>query len=115
MFGQFCPEELGKGRLPIGYEGSTFHKGFMIQGGDCVNGIIKNLNFRHLVPDWLSVAIVVPVQMAASSSPALSGIDCMGNTALRKIMDGLLVMRRMETVPMGPSNKTRLPVATSQH
>ncbi|KAK7803424.1 hypothetical protein U0070_023734 [Myodes glareolus] len=90
-----------KDGVPIGYKGSTFHrviKDFMIQGGDFVN---------------------------ANSGPSTNGcqffITCSKcdwldgkHVVFGKIIDGLLVMRKIENVPTGPNNKPKLPVVISQ-
>ncbi|XP_010993141.1 PREDICTED: peptidyl-prolyl cis-trans isomerase H isoform X2 [Dipodomys ordii] len=100
-FRQFCTGEFRKDGVPIGYKGSTFHrviKDFMIQGGDFVN---------------------------ANSGPSTNGcqffITCSKcdwldgkHVVFGKIIDGLLVMRKIENVPTGPNNKPKLPVVISQ-
>ncbi|XP_038015906.1 peptidyl-prolyl cis-trans isomerase H isoform X2 [Motacilla alba alba] len=100
-FRQFCTGEFRKDGVPIGYKGSTFHrviKDFMIQGGDFVN---------------------------ANSGPSTNGcqffITCSKcdwldgkHVVFGKIVDGLLVMRKIENVPTGPNNKPKLPVVISQ-
>ncbi|XP_067581866.1 peptidyl-prolyl cis-trans isomerase H isoform X6 [Pseudorca crassidens] len=94
-------ENFRKDGVPIGYKGSTFHrviKDFMIQGGDFVN---------------------------ANSGPSTNGcqffITCSKcdwldgkHVVFGKIIDGLLVMRKIENVPTGPNNKPKLPVVISQ-
>ncbi|XP_061457069.1 peptidyl-prolyl cis-trans isomerase H isoform X2 [Rhineura floridana] len=100
-FRQFCTGEFRKDGVPIGYKGSTFHrviKDFMIQGGDFVN---------------------------ANSGPSTNGcqffITCSKcdwldgkHVVFGKIIDGLLVMRKIENVPTGPNNKPKLPVVIAQ-
>ncbi|KAJ1060054.1 hypothetical protein K5549_004492 [Capra hircus] len=110
-FRQFCTE-FRKDGVPIGYKGSTFHrviKDFMIQGGDFVNGDDENFKLRHLAPGLLSVT---------NSGPSTNGcqffITCCYSWCLEKIIDGLLVMRKIENVPTGSNNKTKLPIVISQ-
>ncbi|XP_006162130.1 peptidyl-prolyl cis-trans isomerase H [Tupaia chinensis] len=131
-FRQFCTGEFRKDGVPIRYKGSTFHrviKDFMIQGGDFVNGdgtgaisiyqrpfAGENFKFKHSAPGLLSMA---------NSGPSTNGcqyfITCSKCNRLDgkcvvfgKIIDRLLVMRRIENVPTGPNNNPKLPVVISQ-
>ncbi|XP_071431887.1 peptidyl-prolyl cis-trans isomerase H-like isoform X4 [Pithys albifrons albifrons] len=84
--------------VPKAAENFRVIKDFMIQGGDFVN---------------------------ANSGPSTNGcqffITCSKcdwldgkHVVFGKIVDGLLVMRKIENVPTGPNNKPKLPVVISQ-
>lgn len=58
---------------------------------------------------------MVKIQMGASSSLHVpSAISWMGNVVFGRVIDGLLVMRKIENVPTGPNNKPKIPVVISQ-
>uniref|UniRef100_A0A452SET7 Peptidyl-prolyl cis-trans isomerase n=1 Tax=Ursus americanus TaxID=9643 RepID=A0A452SET7_URSAM len=120
-FMQFCTGEFRKDGVLIVYKGSTFHrviKDFMIQGGDFVNGdgtgvasiyrgpfADENFKLRHSAPGLLSMSFIT-----YSKCDWLDG----KHAVFGKIIDKLLVMRKIENVPTGPNNKHKLPVVISQ-
>nr|CAD7578475.1 unnamed protein product [Timema californicum] len=132
-FREFCTGEYRRDGVPLGYKGATFHrviKDFMIQGGDFVNG------------DGTGVmSVVVGVDLALTCGSVLtslrlvlfqanSGKDTNGcqffitcakcnfldgkHVVFGRVVDGLLVMRKIENVPTGPNNKPKIPVVISQ-
>lgn len=129
-FRQFCTGEYKIDGIPQGYRGSKFHrvvKDFMVQGGDFVNGdgngitsIYDGLKFpdenfqiKHDVPGLLS--------MANANSKDTNGCqffitcakcDFLDNqhVAFGRVVDGMLVLRKMENVPVGPNDKPRIPI-----
>ncbi|PNI52582.1 PPIH isoform 1 [Pan troglodytes] len=121
-----------KDGVPIGYKGSTFHrviKDFMIQGGDFVNGdgtgvasiyrgpfADENFKLRHSAPGLLSMANSGPSTNGCQFFITCSKCDWLDgkHVVFGKIIDGLLVMRKIENVPTGPNNKPKLPVVISQ-
>ncbi|XP_074073897.1 uncharacterized protein LOC141508835 isoform X2 [Macrotis lagotis] len=129
---QFCTGEFRKDGVPIGYKGSTFHrviKDFMIQGGDFVNGdgtgvasiyrgpfADENFKLRHSAPGLLSMANSGPSTNGCQFFITCSKCDWLDgkHVVFGKIIDGLLVMRKIENVPTGPNNKPKLPVVISQ-
>ncbi|XP_065770993.1 peptidyl-prolyl cis-trans isomerase H isoform X1 [Muntiacus reevesi] len=131
-FRQFCTGEFRKDGVPIGYKGSTFHrviKDFMIQGGDFVNGdgtgvasiyrgpfADENFKLRHSAPGLLSMANSGPSTNGCQFFITCSKCDWLDgkHVVFGKIIDGLLVMRKIENVPTGPNNKPKLPVVISQ-
>uniref|UniRef100_A0A452IV20 Peptidyl-prolyl cis-trans isomerase n=3 Tax=Durocryptodira TaxID=1579337 RepID=A0A452IV20_9SAUR len=131
-FRQFCTGEFRKDGVPIGYKGSTFHrviKDFMIQGGDFVNGdgtgvasiyrgpfADENFKLRHSAPGLLSMANSGPSTNGCQFFITCSKCDWLDgkHVVFGKIVDGLLVMRKIENVPTGPNNKPKLPVVISQ-
>ncbi|XP_060254801.1 peptidyl-prolyl cis-trans isomerase H isoform X3 [Ovis aries] len=137
-FRQFCTGEFRKDGVPIGYKGSTFHrviKDFMIQGGDFVNGdgtgvasiyrgpfADENFKLRHSAPGLLSMANSGPSTNGCQFFITCSKCDWLDGKHVvfahtlptGKIIDGLLVMRKIENVPTGPNNKPKLPVVISQ-
>nr|XP_021389419.1 peptidyl-prolyl cis-trans isomerase H isoform X2 [Lonchura striata domestica] len=131
-FRQFCTGEFRKDGVPIGYKGSTFHrviKDFMIQGGDFVNGdgtgvasiyrgpfADENFKLKHSAPGLLSMANSGPSTNGCQFFITCSKCDWLDgkHVVFGKIVDGLLVMRKIENVPTGPNNKPKLPVVISQ-
>uniref|UniRef100_A0A8C5YJF4 Peptidyl-prolyl cis-trans isomerase n=1 Tax=Microcebus murinus TaxID=30608 RepID=A0A8C5YJF4_MICMU len=117
-FRQFCTGEFRKDGVPIGYKGSTFHrviKDFMIQGGDFVNGdgtgvasiyrgpfADENFKLRHSAPGLLSIANSGPSTNGCQFFITCSKCDWLDGkqVVFGKIIDGLLVMRKIENVPM---------------
>ncbi|CAJ1085547.1 peptidyl-prolyl cis-trans isomerase H [Xyrichtys novacula] len=125
-------ENFRKDGVPIGYKGCTFHrviKDFMIQGGDFVNGdgtgicsiyrgpfADENFKVKHSTPGLLAMA---------NSGPGTNGcqffITCVKcdwldgkHVVFGKVVDGLLIMRKIENVPTGPNNKPKLPIVIAQ-
>lgn len=127
-FRQLCTGEFRKNGLPMGYKGCQFHrviKDFMIQGGDFVKGdgtgsmSIYGSRYadepfigRHTGPGLLS---------SANSGPNTNGCQFFVTCAKcewldkkhvvfgRVLGEGLLVIRKVENVATGPSNKPKLP------
>lgn len=133
-FRQFCTgDHKPQGGPPRGYRGTKFHrvvKDFMVQGGDFVNqdgtgytsiynGVrFKDENFdvKHDVPGILS--------MANSNAPDTNGCqffittakcDFLDNqsVAFGRVVDGMLVLRKMENVPVGTNDKPRIPIVVA--
>ncbi|KAJ7306563.1 hypothetical protein JRQ81_009927 [Phrynocephalus forsythii] len=129
-FRQFCTGEFRKDGVPIGYKGSTFHRyDFMIQGGDFVNGdgtgvasiyrgpfADENFKLKHSAPGLLSMANSGPSTNGCQFFITCSKCDWLDgkHVVFGKIIDGLLVMRKIENVPTGPNNKPKLPVVIAQ-
>uniref|UniRef100_A0A8C5KX26 Peptidyl-prolyl cis-trans isomerase n=1 Tax=Jaculus jaculus TaxID=51337 RepID=A0A8C5KX26_JACJA len=109
-FKQFCAGEFRKYGVPIGYKGSAFHgviKYFMIQGGDFVNGDGTGVTSIYQGP--------FPDEKFKLKHSFFFACSKYGKHVLfGKIMDGLLVMRKVENVATGPNNKPKLPVVISQ-
>jgi len=131
-FRQFCTGEYKKDGVPIGYKGATFHrviKDFMIQGGDFVQGdgtgvmsiyggrfADENFTIKHNFPGLLSMA-----NSGKDSNGCQFFITCAPcdfldgkHVVFGRILDGLLVMRKIENVPVGPNNRPKIPVIISQ-
>ncbi|KAF5300239.1 hypothetical protein FQR65_LT09193 [Abscondita terminalis] len=132
-FRQFCTGEHRRDGVPIGYKGATFHrviKDFMIQGGDFVNGdgtgvmsiysgatfCDENFSLKHDAPGLLSMA-----NSGKDTNGCQFFITCAKcnfldgkHVVFGKVIDGLLVMRKIENVPTGPNNKPKIPVTIIQ-
>ncbi|KAK2557281.1 Peptidyl-prolyl cis-trans isomerase H [Acropora cervicornis] len=141
---QLCTGEYRKDGIPQGYKGANFHrviKDFMIQGGDFVNGdgtgvasIYGDVAFpdesfklKHETSGLLSMANSGPNSNGCQFFITCAKCDfldgkhvvfgkfvCFNFFLTGKVIDGLLVMRKIENVPVGPNNRPSLPVVISQ-
>lgn len=131
-FRQFCTGEYRPDGVPIGYKGASFHrviKDFMIQGGDFVQGdgtgvtsiygntfSDENFTLKHDSPGLLAMA-----NSGRDTNGCQFFITCAKcnfldgkHVVFGRVLDGLLIMRKIENVPTGPNNKPKLPVTISQ-
>ncbi|KAM9242558.1 peptidyl-prolyl cis-trans isomerase H isoform 2-T2 [Dugong dugon] len=121
--------ELFADVVPKTSENFRVIKDFMIQGGDFVNGdgtgvasiyrgpfADENFKLRHSAPGLLSMANSGPSTNGCQFFITCSKCDWLDgkHVVFGKIIDGLLVMRKIENVPTGPNNKPKLPVVISQ-
>ncbi|CAG0915641.1 unnamed protein product [Notodromas monacha] len=131
-FRQFCTGEYRKDGVPIGFKGATFHRviqDFMIQGGDFVNrdgtGMMsiyggafadENFQLKHDSPGLLSMANSGKDTNGCQFFITCAKCEFLDGThvVFGRILDGLLVMRKIENVPTGPNNKPKIPVVISQ-
>ncbi|ELR22208.1 peptidylprolyl isomerase H, putative [Acanthamoeba castellanii str. Neff] len=133
-FRQFCTGEYLKHGKPIGYKGSNFHrviKGFMIQGGDFLNGdgtgsasiygdkfADENFEVKHTEPGLLSMANSGPNTNGCQFFITCDACDWLDNKHVvfgKVIEDGLRVVRMIENVStIGSNNKPKLPIAITQ-
>jgi peptidyl-prolyl isomerase H (cyclophilin H) len=133
-FRQFCTGEHKKSNLNVGYKGCPFHrviKTFMLQGGDFENGDgtgrysiygssfpDENFVLRHTGPGLLSMA-----NSGLNTNGCQFFITCGKadwldgkHVVFGKVIDeeSLLVVRKVENVPVGAANKPKLPVVIEQ-
>lgn len=132
-FRQFCTGEYRKDGVPMGFKGASFHrviKDFMIQGGDFVNGDgtgcmsiygginfpDENFNLRHEAPGLLSMANSGKDTNGCQFFITCAKCDFLDkkHVVFGRIIDGLLIMRKIENVPTGPNNRPKLEVTISQ-
>lgn len=132
-FRQFCTGEMKKDGVPLGYKNCKFHrviKDFMIQGGDFVNNDgtgcasiygganfdDENFNMKHESPGILSMANSGKDTNGCQFFITCAKCDFLDrkHVVFGRIIDGLLVMRKIENVPTGPNNKPKIPVVISQ-
>ncbi|XP_073172454.1 peptidyl-prolyl cis-trans isomerase H isoform X2 [Lepidochelys kempii] len=76
----------------------------------------ENFKLRHSAPGLLSMANSGPSTNGCQFFFTCSKCDWLDgkHVVFGKIVDGLLVMRKIENVPTGPNNKPKLPVVISQ-
>ncbi|XP_065317180.1 peptidyl-prolyl cis-trans isomerase H-like [Gordionus sp. m RMFG-2023] len=131
-FRQFCTGEHKKDGIPMGFKKSTFHrviKDFMIQGGDFLNndgtgvmsiygGNFKDENFvlKHDKPGLLSMANSGKDTNGCQFFITCGKCDFLDgkHVVFGRVVEGLLVLRKMENVPTGPNNKPKIPVTISE-
>ncbi|CAB3224693.1 unnamed protein product [Arctia plantaginis] len=132
-FREFCTGEYRRDGVPLGYKGATFHrviKDFMIQGGDFVNGdgtgvmsiyggstfADENFVLKHDSPGLLSMANSGKDTNGCQFFITCAKCNFLDNkhVVFGRVIDGLLVMRKIENVPTGPNNKPKIPVTISQ-
>jgi peptidyl-prolyl isomerase H (cyclophilin H) len=133
-FRQFCCGEYKRSSNPIGYKGSQFHrviKSFMIQGGDFENGDgtgrisiygssfpDENFTLKHVGPGLLSMANSGPNTNGCQFFITCAPCEWLNDkhVVFGKIIDeeSLLVMRKIENIPVGVGNKPKLSVVVEQ-
>jgi peptidyl-prolyl isomerase H (cyclophilin H) len=113
--------------------GSSFHrviKDFMIQGGDFVhsdgtgvmniyNGTVfpdENFSLKHDAAGLLSMANSGKDTNGCQFFITCSKCNFLDNkhVVFGRVIDGLLIVRKIENVPIGSNNKPRLPISVSQ-
>lgn len=129
-FRQFCTGQYKEDGIPRGYKGSKFHrvvKDFMIQGGDFVNGdgtgitsIYNGLKFadenflmKHDSPGLLSMANAnAPDTNGCQFFVTCAKCDFLDNqhVVFGRVVDGMLVLRKIENVPVGTNDRPRIPI-----
>lgn len=131
-FRQFCTGEFRKDGVPQGYKGATFHrviKDFMIQGGDFIEGdgtgcnsiygasfADENFKLKHDTPGLLSMANSGPNTNGCQFFITCAKCDFLDgkHVVFGKVIDGLLIVRKIENVSTGANNKPILPVVIIQ-
>ncbi|XP_013381374.1 peptidyl-prolyl cis-trans isomerase H-like [Lingula anatina] len=131
-FRQLCTGEYRRDGVPIGYKGCSFHrviKDFMVQGGDFVNGdgtgvcsiygssfADENFKLKHVGAGYLSMANSGTDTNGCQFFITCTKCDFLDgkHVVFGRIIDGLLVLRKIENVPTGPNNKPKIPVQISQ-
>ncbi|XP_063410341.1 peptidyl-prolyl cis-trans isomerase H-like [Mytilus trossulus] len=132
-FRQFCTGEYKKDGIPMGFKGCTFHrviKDFMVQGGDFVNGdgtgicsiyggiafSDENFKMKHVGPGILSMANSGKDSNGCQFFITSTKCDFLDgkHVVFGKVVDGLLILRKIENVPTGPNNKPKIAVVITQ-
>lgn len=131
-FRQFCTGEHRRDGLPTGYKGCQFHrviKDFMIQGGDFLNNDgtgtssiygktfeDENFQVKHLGPGTLSMANSGKDTNGCQFFITCTKCEFLDNkhVAFGKVVDGMLVLRKIENVPTGSGNRPKFPVLIDQ-
>uniref|UniRef100_A0A0X3PYP5 Peptidyl-prolyl cis-trans isomerase n=1 Tax=Schistocephalus solidus TaxID=70667 RepID=A0A0X3PYP5_SCHSO len=132
-FRQLCTGEYRKDGVPTGYKGSTFHriiKDFMVQGGDFVNGdgtgicsiyggskfADENFTMKHSAPGMLSMANSGTDTNGCQFFVTCAQCDFLDgkHVVFGQVVDGMLVLKKIENVPTGPHNRPKVAVVISQ-
>ena len=133
-FRQFCTGEFRLNGVPIGYKGCTFHrviKDFMIQGGDFMRGDgtgslsifgdrfnDENFALKHDIPGLLSMANSGPNSNGCQFFIVTSRCDWLDgkHVVFGKLLDNdsLLVVRKIENVPVDTHSKPKLEVTITE-
>lgn len=126
-FRQFCTGEFRKAGVAVGYKSAAFHrviKDFMVQAGDFLKGdgsgcqsiygskfADENFLARHTGPGLLSSANSGPNSNGCQFFITCAKCDWLDNKHVvfgRVVGDSLLVVRKIENVQTGPSNRPKL-------
>uniref|UniRef100_A0A8C0BEP9 peptidylprolyl isomerase n=1 Tax=Buteo japonicus TaxID=224669 RepID=A0A8C0BEP9_9AVES len=105
-------ENFRKDGVPIGYKGNGTGVASIYRGPFAD----ENFKLKHSAPGLLSMANSGPSTNGCQFFITCSKCDWLDgkHVVFGKIVDGLLVMRKIENVPTGPNNKPKLPVVISQ-
>jgi peptidyl-prolyl isomerase H (cyclophilin H) len=126
--------EYKRSGLPVGYKDCPFHrviKGFMIQGGDFLNKdgtgrmsiygdhfADENFTLRHTGPGLLSMANSGINTNGCQFFLTCAKCDWLDgkHVVFGKVVDdeSLLVVRKIENVPVGTSNNPKLDIEIAQ-
>jgi len=129
-FRQLCTGECKKDGVPLGYKNTSFHrviKDFMIQGGDFVNGDgtgctsiygggstfdDENFIMKHDGPGILSMANSGKDTNGCQFFVTCAKCDFLDkkHVVFGRVLDGLLVIRKVENVPTGANNRPKIPI-----
>eukprot|EP00033_Pygsuia_biforma_P001814 GCRY01002028.1.p1 GENE.GCRY01002028.1~~GCRY01002028.1.p1 ORF type:complete len:172 (+),score=21.07 GCRY01002028.1:78-593(+) len=131
-FRQLCTGEHKVNGHPVGYKGVSFHrimKGFMLQGGDFIKGDGKgsfsiygqtfpdeNFSLQHTNAGLLSMANCGPDTNGCQFFITCAACDWLDgkHVVFGKVIEGMLTVRKMEAVSVGPNNKPRLAVVVTE-
>lgn len=133
-FRQLCTGEYRRNTLPVGYRGCAFHrvvKGFVIQGGDfergdgtgraCIYGTSfpdENFILKHRGAGLLSMANSGPNTNGCQFFITCAKCDWLDgkHVVFGKVLDdeSMLVVRKIENVPVGQGDKPKLTVTIDQ-
>ncbi|XP_070499293.1 peptidyl-prolyl cis-trans isomerase H [Chironomus tepperi] len=132
-FRQFCTGEYKPQGIPLGYKGVAFHrviKDFMIQAGDFVHGdgtgaisiydgqtfADENFSLKHDSAGLLSMANSGKDTNGCQFFITCAKCSFLDNkhVVFGRVLDGMLIVRKVENVPTIGSNKPRLPVTITQ-
>lgn len=131
---QLCTGEFRKNGEPVGYKHCAFHriiKGFMAQGGDFLKGdgtgcvsiygsrfADENFEGKHTGPGLLSMANSGPDSNGCQFFITLGKAEWLDGKHVvfgRVLGDGMLVIRKLEAVPVaGAGSKPKLPCVITQ-
>eukprot|EP00004_Rigifila_ramosa_P018962 TRINITY_DN4783_c0_g1_i1.p1 TRINITY_DN4783_c0_g1~~TRINITY_DN4783_c0_g1_i1.p1 ORF type:complete len:128 (-),score=18.83 TRINITY_DN4783_c0_g1_i1:11-394(-) len=123
---------MKKSGSPVGFKGCPFHriiKDFMIQGGDFLKGDgtgrtsiygdsfeDEGFMLKHDGPGLLSMANSGPNTNGCQFFITCAPCDWLDNkhVVFGKVIDGMLVVRKIENVPVGPNAKPTLPCVIAE-
>ncbi|KAL2916113.1 Peptidyl-prolyl cis-trans isomerase-like 1 [Polyrhizophydium stewartii] len=131
-FRQLCTGEYRVRGVPQGYKNCHFHrviKDFMVQGGDFLKGDgtgatsiygerfpDENFQLKHSSAGLLSMANSGPNSNGCQFFITCAKCDFLDgkHVVFGRVIDGLLVLRKIENVPTGSNNRPRLPVIITE-
>ncbi|KAB7506582.1 Peptidyl-prolyl cis-trans isomerase 11 [Armadillidium nasatum] len=111
-FRQFCTGEFKKDNVPVGVM-ALAHCVYIIGPSFSKD---ENFVLKHSGPGLLSMANSGKDTNGCQFFITCSKCDFLDNkhVVFGRVIDGLLVMRKIENVPTGPNNKPKIPVIISQ-
>ncbi|KAH6560458.1 hypothetical protein BASA61_008792 [Batrachochytrium salamandrivorans] len=131
-FRQLCTGEYRVNDVPQGFKNCQFHrviKDFMVQGGDFLKGDgtgalsiygerfpDENFQLKHSSAGLLSMANSGPNTNGSQFFMTCAKCDFLDgkHVVFGRVIDGLLVLRKIENVPTGSNSRPRMPVIVSE-